>query len=81
MIIISALGAVLMYCISMVALLVMRSKAKLETATFKTPFYPYFPWIALLLSLVCLIAIIIYNLILSIIFFAGLVVVLWILLR
>lgn len=75
-IIISALGAVLMYCISMVALLVMRGKAKLETATFKTPFYPYFPWIALLLSLVCLIAIIVYNLILSIIFFAGLVAVL-----
>ena len=71
-IIISALGAVVMYCISMLGLLVMRSKAALVHASFKTPFYPYFPVIALLLSLVCLVAIIWYNLLLSLIFFAGL---------
>lgn len=75
-IIISAFGAVFMYCISMLSLLVMRRKATIQHASFKTPFYPYFPLIALLLSLVCLIAIIWYNFTLSIIFFAGLAVVL-----
>ena len=42
---------------------------------FKTPFYPWFPIIALVLSFLCLIAIIWYNLILSMVFFAGLIVV------
>jgi ethanolamine permease len=71
-IIISALGAVLMYCTSMLSLLSMRKKATITKASFKTPFYPYFPVIALLLSLVCLIAIIWYNFTLSLVFFAGL---------
>jgi hypothetical protein len=56
----------------MISLLAMRRKGKLDHASFKTPFYPYFPLIALLLSVICLIAIIWYNFILSIIFFAGL---------
>ena len=70
-IIISALGAVVMYCISMLSLF------KLKTQTthkpfYKTPFYPWFPAIALLLSVVSLIAIVWYNFTLSFLFFAGL---------
>lgn len=68
---ISALGAVAMYCISMMSLLKMKKKLQ-DTATFKTPLYPWFPIIALLLSFVCLIAIAWYNFNLSLIFFAGL---------
>jgi ethanolamine permease len=67
---ISALGAVFMYCTSMISLLFMKRNA---TASFKTPLYPYFPIIALVLSFVCLVAIVWYNLFLSVIFFAGLI--------
>ncbi len=70
---ISALGAVFMYCISMLSLLKMRKSSE-GASTYKTPFYPYFPIIAFVLSLICLIAIVWYNLLLSIIFFAGLIV-------
>jgi ethanolamine permease len=67
---ISALGAVFMYCTSMISLLFMKRNV---TASFKTPLFPYFPIIALVLSLVCLVAIVWYNLFLSVIFFAGLI--------
>ncbi len=70
-IVISALGAVVMYSISMVSLLKLK-KDITYTSRFKTPFYPWFPLIALLLSLVCIVAIVHYNIILSIVFFAGL---------
>lgn len=70
-IIISALGAVVMYCISMISLLKMKRKLKNEPA-FKTPFYPWFPVTALVLSFICLLSIIWYNFTLSTIFFGGL---------
>lgn len=70
-IIISALGAVVMYGISMISLLKMKRHLKNEAA-FKTPFYPWFPIIALVLSFICLLSIIWYNFILSVIFFSGL---------
>jgi ethanolamine permease len=68
---ISAMGAVLMYCISMISLLKLRTKEKTSEG-FKTPFYPWFPIIALVLSAICLMAIIWYHLLLSFIFFVGL---------
>jgi ethanolamine permease len=68
---ISAMGAVLMYCISMISLLKLRTKEKTSEG-FKTPFYPWFPFIALVLSAICLMAIIWYHLLLSFIFFVGL---------
>lgn len=37
---------------------------------FKAPFYPVFPFIALLLSVVCLVAMVYYNIKLSLLFFA-----------
>ena len=68
---ISALGAVVMYSISMISLMKLKKDNDFQSS-FKTPFYPWFPIIALFLSLVCIGAIIYYNLMLSLIFFAGL---------
>lgn len=72
LIIFSALGAIVMYIISMVSLFVLRKKEPILERPFKAPFYPYFPIVALLLSTVCLGAIVYYNPLLSIIFFASL---------
>ncbi|MFN8354721.1 MAG: ethanolamine permease [Spirosomataceae bacterium] len=70
-IILSALGAVSMYLISMVSLFVLRRKEPHLERPFMAPFYPYFPATALLLSVVCLGAIVYYNPVLSLLF-AGL---------
>jgi len=74
LIVFSVLGAVVMYVISMISLFVLRKKEPLLKRPFKAPFYPYFPALALLLSAVCLIAIIYYNRLLSVYFFAFLLV-------
>jgi ethanolamine permease len=71
-IILAALGAVVMYIISMAALFVLRRKEPGLERPFSVPLYPYFPAIALILSLVCLTAIVYYNPVLSLWFFAGL---------
>jgi ethanolamine permease len=68
----SALGAVVMYIISMVSLLVLRRKQPDMERPFKVPLYPWFPWTALILAVVCLVAIVWYNLWLSVIFFGAL---------
>lgn len=70
-IILAALGAVVMYMISMVALLVLRTKEPQLERPFTVPFYPVFPILALILSAICLIAIVYYNFILSLWFFGG----------
>jgi ethanolamine permease len=74
-IILSALGAVVMYIMSMLSLLKLKMSGK-KIGNFQTPFYPWFPIICLLLSVVSLIAIIYYNLFLSELFFGGLTIVL-----
>lgn len=71
-IILAALGAVVMYMISMVALFVLRKKEPELERPFMVPGFPFFPLIALVLSTICLIAIIYYNVVLSLWFFAGL---------
>ncbi|HSF44967.1 MAG TPA: ethanolamine permease [Chitinophagaceae bacterium] len=71
-IIISALGAVVMYAISMISLLKLHKEIR-SVAGFKTPFFPWFPVIALVLSMVCLAAIAYYNPLLTLIFFGGLI--------
>lgn len=70
-IILAALGAVVMYMISMVALLVLRKKEPDLERPFEVPLYPVFPILALILSSVCLVAIIYYHFDLSLWFFAG----------
>ncbi|REA57910.1 ethanolamine permease [Dyadobacter luteus] len=70
-IILAALGAVVMYIISMVALLVLRKKEPNLERPFEVPFYPFFPIVSLILSSICLVAIIYYHFNLSLYFFAG----------
>ncbi|CAG5003629.1 putative amino acid permease YhdG [Dyadobacter sp. CECT 9275] len=71
-IILAALGAVVMYIISMAALFALRKKEPALERPFSVPFYPYFPAISLLLSLLCLVTIVYYNFLLSVWFFGGL---------
>jgi len=71
-IILSVLGAVVMYLMSMVSLFLLRRQEPQLKRPFVAPFYPVFPAIALFLSALCLIAIVYYNLMLSGVFFAGL---------
>lgn len=71
LIILSGLGAVVMYVISMLSLFMLRKKEPDLPRPVKAPLYPYFPWIALILSCLCLIAIVYYNFWLSMIFFGG----------
>jgi ethanolamine permease len=71
LVILSVLGAVVMYILSMISLFVLRSKEPLLERPFKAPLYPWFPAIALILSLVSLAAIVYYNVFLSALFFAG----------
>lgn len=68
----SALGAVVMYIISMISLLVLRRKQPAMERPFKVPLYPWFPLIALVLGIVCLAAIVYYNLLMSLVFFGVL---------
>ncbi|PZR32576.1 MAG: ethanolamine permease [Azospira oryzae] len=72
LILIAVLGAVVMYMISMLSLFVLRKKESLLIRPFKAPFYPYFPFIALVLSSVCLVAIVYYNPFISLLFLIGL---------
>jgi ethanolamine permease len=71
-IILAALGAVVMYMISMAALFSLRKKEPELERPFLVPAFPYFPAIALILSAICLVAIVWYNLLLSLWFFGGL---------
>ncbi|MDR6560874.1 MULTISPECIES: ethanolamine permease [unclassified Arcicella] len=73
-IIMSGLGAVVMYAMSMLSLLALRKKEPQLDRPFIAPFYPYFPIIALVLSLVCMVAIVYYNQYLSVLFFGSLIV-------
>lgn len=75
-IIMSALGAVVMYIISMLSLFRLRNKEPLLDRPYQAPLYPYVPALALGLSVLCLGAIVYYNPLLSYIFFGLLVVML-----
>lgn len=68
-IIMSVLGAIVMYIMSMISLFILRKKEPNLIRPYKAPFYPIFPFIALMLSVLCLVAIIYYNQVLSGIFF------------
>lgn len=75
-IILSVLGALLMYIMSMLSLFLLRKKRPDMERPFASPFYPVFPAIALFLSAICMGAIIYYNFWLAVWFFAGLLLVL-----
>ena len=71
-VVISVMGAVLMYMISMTSLFILRVKEPGLERPFASPFYPVFPAIALIISAITLFAMIYFNLMLSLYFFAGL---------
>jgi ethanolamine permease len=66
----AVLGALVMYIISMAALLQLRRSEPQLDRPFKAPFYPVFPLIALVCGLVCLFALVYYNAMLSLLFLA-----------
>lgn len=67
-IVISVFGALTLYIISMVAVMVLRKNSPEMLRPFKTPVYPLFPIIALIISCVSFIAMLIYNLKLGLIY-------------
>jgi len=71
-VILSVMGAVFMYMMSMVSLFILRKKEPGLDRPFASPLYPVFPAIALLISTVTLFAIIWFNFKLSLWFFGGL---------
>jgi ethanolamine permease len=70
---ISCFGALSLYIISMITLFVLRKNYPHMERPFKVPFYPWLPAIALVIALASFISMIIFNLWLSIIFFAILI--------
>lgn len=69
----SAMGAVLMYMISMISLFALRIRQPNLQRPFKAPLYPYFPAIALALSLLSLLAIIYYNPKIAVVFIVAMI--------
>ena len=64
----SVLGAITMYLISMAALFKLRRSEPNLVRTYRAPFYPVFPAIALGLGVVCLVAMVWFNTMLSLLF-------------
>ncbi|WP_375445329.1 ethanolamine permease [uncultured Fibrella sp.] len=60
-IIFSVLGAMMMYAISLVSLIALRRQEPNLERPFRTPFYPFLPLLALVLSVICLLAIVYFN--------------------
>lgn len=73
LVILSTIGAVVVYVVSMLTLFVLRKAQPAMKRPFKAPFYPYFPAIALLLAVIALGAMIYVYPWLSLLFFGGLV--------
>ncbi|MDE3247738.1 MAG: amino acid permease, partial [Bacteroidota bacterium] len=66
---ISVFGALTIYFISMISILVLRKKEPVLERPFKVPLYPLLPLIALIISAVFLVAMVTLNLQLALIFF------------
>ena len=67
----SALGAIVMYIMSMLSLMRLRRTEPGMERPFRTPFYPAFPLTALAIATVSLVAIVVYNPVVTAIFVAG----------
>jgi ethanolamine permease len=72
-VILSAMGAVFMYMMSMISLFILRKKEPGLERPFTSPFYPVFPAVALIISAIALFAIMWFHFMLSLIFFGGLI--------
>jgi ethanolamine permease len=66
---ISCLGALTLYTLSMLSLLVLRRKEPELERPFRVPAYPWFPVTALLIALIALGALIMFNFGLALIYF------------
>jgi len=66
---ISCFGALTLYVLSMVTILALRKKEPDLERPFRVPFYPVFPVVALVIGVVCLVAMITLNIKLSVIYF------------
>lgn len=75
LVVLSTIGAVVVYIISMLALFRLRQTHPTMPRSFKAPFYPVFPAIALLLAIVALVAMVYFYSWLSLLFFSGFVIV------
>jgi ethanolamine permease len=71
-IIISVFGALTLYILSMISLLLLRKNQPGLHRPFRVPFYPLFPWTALIIAVVSLIALFVYNFALGAVYFAVL---------
>ncbi|HEY0273815.1 MAG TPA: ethanolamine permease [Chitinophaga sp.] len=72
LVILSVLGAVVMYVISMISLFVLRHTAPGLHRPYRAPGYPWVPALALLLSLLALVSIVYYNWQMGLLFLEGL---------
>ena len=66
---ISCFGALTLYVLSMITVLVLRRKEPELERPFRVPFYPIFPIVALVIGAICLVAMITLNIKLSAIYF------------
>lgn len=67
---ISCFGALTLYVLSMITMLVLRKKEPALERPFRVPLYPVFPIVALVIGTVCLVAMITLNIKLSAIYFS-----------
>lgn len=69
-IIVSVFGALTLYIISMVSIMILRKREPDLPRPFRVPFYPAFPIISLIIATVSIIAMLIFNLKLGLIYFS-----------
>ncbi|SMD04781.1 ethanolamine permease [Pedobacter nyackensis] len=69
-IIISVFGALTLYIISMISIIILRKKEPQLERPFRVPFYPTFPVISLFIATVSIVAMFIFNLMLGLIYFS-----------
>ena len=78
---IAVFGALFLYFFSMISLIKLRMSEPELHRPFKVPFYPLFPYTALIITLVALIAMIIFNFVLFLLFFSIILISVFIFLR
>jgi ethanolamine permease len=78
---IAVFGALFLYFFSMISLIKLRMSEPELPRPFKVPFYPLFPYTALIITLVALIAMIVFNLVLFLLFFSIMLISVFIFLR
>lgn len=73
-IIVSVFGALTLYIISMISVVILRKREPELSRPFRAPFYPMFPIISLIIAVVSIIAMLVFNFKLGLIYFSILIV-------